>query len=224
MRFHSSQNKFHEINEPSFHRSATSTSDNQTVKQSATIASLNQSQGRRPGEGHAQNLVDGLMRGQSNRKGSPTPSQLPRPSASPNRTTGSPTPSQPRAQATPAPSTSSKLSQSSQLLGVEYLWAVDDVYASGYLDLNATGPAFLESLKEICENGLEMELDRERHRVQFVPDNDKSKRRNFNLHNDLVLQQERLVAVDWIKKNYSSNTPLHVVIVEKRPGGRARVT
>jgi hypothetical protein len=189
MRFQSSQNKSHEINEPSQHRSATSTSDNQTVKQSATIPSHNQSQGRRPGEGHAQNLVDGLARGQSTRKGSPTSSQLPRPSASPNRTTGSPTPSQPRAQATPAPSTSSKLSQSSQLLAAEYKWDVDDVCAFGALDLNATGPAFLESLKEICKDEFDMDLDRERHRVQFVPEIDKSKRRNFNLHNDLVLQQ-----------------------------------
>jgi hypothetical protein len=210
MRFHSSQNKFHEINEPSFHRSAISTSDNQTVKQSATIPSLNHGQGRRHGEGHTHNLVDGLIRGQSTRKGSPTPSQIPRPSASPIRTTGSPTPSQPRAQATPVPSTSSKLSQSSQLLVVEYVWAVDDVCVSGPLDLNATGPAFLQSLKE-------MDLDRERHRVQFVPEIDKSKRRNFNLHNDLVLQQEWVAAVDWIKKNHSSNTPqLYVVIVEKR--------
>ncbi|KAH8756489.1 hypothetical protein F5882DRAFT_385116 [Hyaloscypha sp. PMI_1271] len=225
MRFHSSQNKFHEINEPSFHRSATSTSDNQTVKQSATIPTHNQGQGRRPGEGHAQNLVDGLIRGQSIRKGSPTPSQIPRPSASPNRTTGSPTPSQPRAQATPAPSTSSKLSQSSQLLAVEYKWDVGDVSTSGALDLNATGPAFLEFLKEKCEDDLGMDLDREHHRVQFMPDIDKSKRRIFNLHNDLVLQQEWVAAVEWIKKNHSSNTTqLYVVIVEKRPGGRTRVT
>jgi hypothetical protein len=107
----------------------------------------------------------------------------------------------------------------------EYKWAVDDVCAFGALDLNATGPAFLESLKEICKDDLDMDLDRERHRVQFVPEIDKSKRRNFNLHNDLVLQQEWVAAVEWIKKNHSSNTTqLYVVIVEKRPGGRTRVT
>jgi hypothetical protein len=225
MRFHSSQNKFHEADEPSFHLSAISTSDNQTVKQSAAKPSFNQGQGHRHGEGHTHNLVDGLIRGQSNRKGSPTPSQIAGSSASPIRTAESPTPSQPRAQATPTLSTSSKLSQSSQPLVVEYVWSVDDVCISGPLDLNATGPAFLQSLKEICEYDLVMDLDRERHRVQFVLDIDKSKRRNFNLHNDLVLQQEWVAAVDWIKKNHSSNTPqLYVVIVEKRPGGRTRVT
>jgi hypothetical protein len=100
---------------------------------------------------------------------------------------------------------------------VEYVWAVDDVCVSGPLDLNATGPAFLQSLKEKCENDLDMDLDRERHRVQFVPEIDKSKRRNFNLHDDLDLQREWVAAVNWIKQNYSSNTPqLYVVIVEKR--------
>jgi hypothetical protein len=85
IRFHSQQSKFHEPDGPSYHRSAMSTSDDQTVKQSAEIPSFNQSQAHKHGAGHTHNLVDGMIRRQSIRKESPTPSQIPRPSPSPIR-------------------------------------------------------------------------------------------------------------------------------------------
>jgi hypothetical protein len=141
MHFHRPESNLHESAEPSFHRSAMSTSDNPTVIQSA-IPSRTRRQGHGQEHGNAQNLVGGLMKQQSNRKGSPSSSQIPRPSLSPVRTTRSPTPSQPRAQTTPVPSTSSKLGQSAQNLTsirVEYSWGAEgDIRTSGTLNLNAS--------------------------------------------------------------------------------------
>jgi hypothetical protein len=223
IRFHSQQSKFRELDGPSYHRSAMSTSDDQTVKQSAEISSFNQGQAHKHGAGHTHNLVDGLIRRQSIRKESPAPSQIPRPSPSPIRTTRSPTPSQPRTQTTPAPSTSSKLNQSTQPLNsmrVKYLWGIDgDVSTIGNLDLTVSGPQFSKFLQEKFQCLLGMPLDRSLHCVRFIPEIGISKFWHLDLDDDSTIEDDWNSTVDWIQEHKSSKKPrLHVVVIEKPHG------
>ena len=208
----------------SYHPSANTTSDSETVKPSAANNTYSQGQGQGPGQ--AYNLVDGLMRGIA-RRGSSSPSHIPRPSApaSPSKTTESPTSnqSQARTQPTAGPSTPSKLSQSTRLstaLEVEYIWGEDsEAAASGTLDLTASGEAFLKSLQDTCQWSLEMDLNRETHFVRFISDIEieKPRKRILNLHDDTKIHMEWERTVDWINKNKASKSPqLWVIIVERR--------
>jgi hypothetical protein len=209
----------------SYHRSAMPASDNQTVTQSAANASFPQ------GHGHALNLVGEMARRGSTRKGSSSPSQIPRACASPNKTTGSPNSSQSqvRAQSTTGTATTSKLSQSTPPLiplEVEYRCGAggEETCADGHLDLTGSGSDFLTSLQQTLTYSLELEmvLDRQLHCIHFLTEGDKPKKKILHLDAGLNIEDAWQSMVTWIQKHKLSERPqLCVVIAEKR---RSRVT